>query len=87
MDYADEKFNFKYEIILIKKRGNIYELELRSPVNCLNDDENGTHYQLPPVNVPIEWKKLDNTKFKLELPRETILLAEKVVEYHGHVKF
>lgn len=53
----------------------VYELELNSQLNCFGGFNNQNYN-------PDEWKKLDS-KFSIELPRETLLLAEKCVEYTG----
>lgn len=54
-------------------RSSVYELELNSPLNCFNQTKNPFYSQ--------EWRQLSD--FNIELPRETLLLAEKVVEYRG----
>ena len=55
----------------------VYELELNSSLNCFGGFNNQSYN-------PDDWKKLDS-KFKFELPRDTLLLAEKCVEYSGEV--
>jgi hypothetical protein len=75
--------------VLPLKKSNIYELELASPVNCIsinNNDHysaNGTYKTSQQLNS--SWKKLDAKKFGIELPKDTIVLAEKCIEYQGHV--
>lgn len=59
----------------------VYELEIDSPINCLNnlDKKGRNNGQMK------EWKRLDSSLFNIELPRETLVLAEKCVEYRGAV--
>ena len=57
------------------KGSTIYELELNSHLNC---------YSNSPETAE-GWKKLDVNYFNIELPKETLLLAEKCVEYKGEV--
>lgn len=49
----------------------IYELELTSP---LSSDKGHK-----------EWKALETSQFNIELPRDTLVLAEKCIEYRGEV--
>ena len=77
---------FFYDLVWIfLKRSTIYELELDSPSNCFNIIENlnkeGYSSNYSTNNV---WKKLDSVK--IEIPKNTLLLAEKVVEYRGNVR-
>jgi hypothetical protein len=63
-------------------RSNVYELELNSPLNCFKSDK--TNNRISNNNDKFDnWKRLSFCN--IELPRETLLLAEKVVEYRGTV--
>jgi hypothetical protein len=65
-------------LLLSCGRSEVYELELDSSTNCFGLDESSSD------NEPIfrgEWKKLES--IKIVLPKETLILAEKVVEYRG----
>ncbi len=55
----------------------VYEMELKSSLNCLNG------FNIENYNCE-DWKILDPS-FSIELPRETLILAEKCVEYKGEV--
>ena len=63
------------------KRSVVYELEIDSPLNCLKnlDNKSESYGQMK------EWKRLDRALFDIELPRETLVLAEKCTEYRGAV--
>lgn len=52
---------------------------MNSSINCLNGIDNENHHAR-------DWKRLDTNLFNIELPRETLLLAEKCIEYRGEVK-
>ena len=66
-------------VLLLGCGGNvIYELQLNSQLNCLGESNNRGYYNNP------DWTRLDS-KFKFELPKETLLLAEKCKEYVNEV--
>lgn len=56
----------------------IYELPLNSQLNCLDDLNNRGYHSAK------EWRKLE-AQFRFELPKETLLLAEKCKEYTNEV--
>ena len=72
-------YNSLFEIHEKFKGRVIYELELNSTLNCFGGFNN-QYYD------PNNWKCLDS-KFCFELPRETLLIAEKCVEYSGEVTY
>lgn len=67
-------------LVLLLGCGNtiVYEMDLKSSLNCLNGFNNENY------NCE-DWKILDPS-FSIELPRETLILAEKCVEYKGEDK-
>ena len=63
--------------MFIYKGSTIYEIDLNSQLNCYSNNSS---------EIAEGWKKLDLNYFNIELPKETLLLAEKCVEYKGEVK-
>ena len=64
-------------------RSNVYELELKSALNCFKPDKAKNTNVNNNERFVDNWKRLSHCN--IELPRETLLLAEKVVEYRGTV--
>jgi hypothetical protein len=75
-----KKKNIKLITKKTKKRSVIYQMELTSPINCLYENRGASSYQAK------EWKPLEKN-FSIELPRDTLVLAEKCIEYTGTVSF
>ena len=63
-------------------RSHVYELELESPTNCFKAIENSSSKDSATSSNDHQWKRLESVN--IELPRETLILAEKVVEFRGY---
>jgi hypothetical protein len=61
-------------------RTNVYELELESSMKSFH-----LHNNKGVLSDQLKWRPLDTSSISIELPKDTLVLAEKVVEYCGMV--